>query len=264
VRVPTFRDDEFGEVAVAFNTMASAVEQSMTSLRQSNDELRKLDRFRDEFLSTVTHELKTPLTSILGFARMLERGTNGPISEAQRQSVGRIIANTKHLHQLVSDLLDVTAIRQGKLSLRKAAEPLGSVVHETVALLAPEAERKQVAMVEELGPLPALQMDAGRIGQVLTNLLANAMRFSPEGGRITVRVAAGGGEVRVEVEDEGPGVSDEAMARLFEPFAHGERGGTGLGLSICKAIVEAHGGAIGVVTAPGQGSTFWFTLPAAA
>ncbi|MFP5501210.1 MAG: histidine kinase dimerization/phospho-acceptor domain-containing protein, partial [Candidatus Sericytochromatia bacterium] len=151
VRVKHQRPDEFGEVAAAFNTMAGAVERSLTSLRESNEELKRVDRYKDDFLSVVTHELKTPLTAIVGFARMMERNRSGPpLTEPQRHSLGKILSNASRMLALVNDMLDSTTIRQGRLELQPAPTPYAPLVAEVVAQVQALAQQKH--QTQTLGP----------------------------------------------------------------------------------------------------------------
>jgi signal transduction histidine kinase len=264
VRVPRHYDDEFGAVATAFNTMAGEVERSLDRLQTMNAELVRVDRVKDDFLRTVTHELRTPLTAILGFARMIERDKLIHLDAKHRHAVERILGNSQRMVALVNDLLDSTAIRQGALDLVQDPAEYLPLMQETIAQLQPLAQQKRIALVLEACPIATLVVDATRIAQVLTNLVGNALKYTPEGGRVVVRASEENGWLVTEVQDPGPGIALEDQGRLFMPFTKldDEHGGSGLGLSICKAIVEAHGGEIGVRSTPGEGATFWFTLPA--
>jgi signal transduction histidine kinase len=263
MRVTPLHHDEFGEVARAFNTMAEAVERSVVTLRESNEELVRVDRYKDDFLSMVTHELKTPLTAILGFARLLERGRHGPLSDEQRESMAKIVGNASRMRALVDDLLDQTAIRQGRLELALAPTPYRPLLDEAVAQVQALALQKRITLSVSAPDGLAPHLDGVRMAQVLANLLSNALKFTPEGGAVSLEAVREGDRLRTTVTDTGPGIAEADRSRLFQPFSKLSRatGGTGLGLSISRAIVEAHGGRMGAESTPGRGSAFWFTLP---
>lgn len=267
--VPKRHDDEFGEVADAFNKMAASVAQSMNQLQHANAELQRADRSKDDFLHMVTHEMKTPLTAIRGFARMLERGTQGPLNDRQKQSVARIVTSALRMQRMVTDLLDSNTIRQGKLELSLAPTSYGPLVEDVAGMLQPLLDRKELSFSVEVCPDLHPTLDAARISQVLVNLVSNAVKFTPNGGSIRVTVRREAGVIRTEVADTGIGIPEEFLPQLFQPFVKlnpvdpENRGGSGLGLWICHEIVEAHGGTMGVDSTPDVGSTFWFTLPEA-
>ena len=268
VRVAKLRDDEFGELAEAFNHMASEVEGSLTRLTEANEQLRRADRHKDEFLSVVSHELRTPLSFIKGFAHVLEAELAGPLTGDQRQYVGNIMTGANRMLYLVNDLLDLALIQAGKLRLTPSRVTYYDVVAEVLGTLMPLASEKGLTLRREGDSPPAVVVDRQRVAQVLTNLVANAIKFTPAGGHVVVRVAAlPDGGLRTAVTDDGPGIALADQAKLFQRFSQLDMsstraaGGTGLGLSISKALIDAHGGRIGVESEPGRGSTFWFELP---
>jgi signal transduction histidine kinase len=239
------------------------------ALRRSNEQLKEIDRLKTDFVNAVSHELRTPLTSIRGYAEFLEDEIGGALAPEQRTYVEEIQENTHRLQRLVDDLLDFAKLEAGTFRLTLATGDLSARTREVVNSLQPVARQSGVRLSfeDESGPLP-ITMDAGRIEQVLINLVGNAVKFTTEGGQVRIRTERRPGEVWVGIEDTGIGISPEAIAQLFEKFFQVDntstraRGGAGLGLAISKALVEAHGGRIGVESAPGHGSTFWFTLPA--
>jgi two-component system phosphate regulon sensor histidine kinase PhoR len=250
----------------------SELKQATETVQQRTVELgqaRELDRLKSNFVNAVTHELRTPLTSIKGYAEFLEDGIGGDLSATQLNFVHQLLAGTERLERLVDDLLDFARIEAGTFTLKIEPADLVSKVHEVIGSLRPQADDARLTLSADGLDTPLqLPMDAQRIGQVLINLLNNAIKFTPPGGTITVRARIEDGFVRCEVADTGIGIKTEDIPKLFQRFSQLESGlrsgtGTGLGLSISKTIVEAHGGAIGVTSTPGQGSVFWFTLPLA-
>ncbi|MBM3268436.1 MAG: HAMP domain-containing protein [Candidatus Sericytochromatia bacterium] len=235
-------------------------------LKEQYEKLKELDRLKSQFINAVSHDLRTPLTSVRGYAEFLEDEVGGPLGPDQKHFVEQIQLAILRLERLVDDLLDFARIEAGMFRLSVTQADLGAKVVEIVESMRPQAEQVGVALhVADAGPLPEVRMDAQRIGQVLTNFLTNAIKFTPRGGRVEVRLRREDGSVVCEVRDSGIGIAAEDLPKLFRRFsqlAEGQaRGGTGLGLAISKAIVEAHGGCTGVRSEIGAGSTFWFALP---
>ncbi len=244
-------------------------EQALFRERATRTELaaaQEVDRLKTEFVNAVSHELRTPLTSILGYAEFLEDGLGGDLTPQQAEYVQQIEVGAQRLTRLVDDLLDFARLEAGTFKLRVAPDDLGEKVREVVDSLRPQAQEAQLSLSVDLPPEAlVVPMDAHRIGQVLLNLVNNAIKFTPPGGEVQVRVVREDGGLRGEVSDTGVGIAAADLPRLFLKFSQLDpglhKGGTGLGLSIAKAIIEAHGGEIGVESEPGRGSTFWFTLP---
>ena len=239
------------------------------SRRYDVAEMRRREQLRRDFVANVSHELRTPLTSIKGFAEVLREGALED-KERRLEFVETIEQHADRLTRLVDDLLAISALDSGVAAPELEALPLTKVVAEAVAGMKPQAERKRIVIrVEPMHDLPAVFIDRGQIRQVLTNLLDNALKFTPEAGTVRVWGAASGNRVTVYVADNGPGIPAEDQPRVFERFYRADKarsrevGGTGLGLSIVKHIVEAHGGQVGVESVEGKGSTFRFTLPTA-
>jgi signal transduction histidine kinase len=264
--LPTLSISQLGGAAIGSGTLIILAIALLNSYRvriQYEQELLK-----DRFLSVLSHELRTPINAILGFGSILEDGIAGPLTPEQQRYVRKVTAGADHLLSLVNDLLDMSRIQAGKFSMTPQPMAIAPLVDEVVGTLGGLAEQRQLTLTTDVAAgLPTLVADDVRVRQVLTNLVGNAIKFTPEGGAIHVRVRPDGDGVRVEVVDTGPGISLADQRKLFNPFtqldmsATRQAGGTGLGLSISKALVEAHGGAIGVESAPGAGSRFWFTLP---
>ena len=235
-------------------------------LRRQLAALRRLEGLKDEFLNTLSHELRAPLATM-----MATLGTMKAEAEAAGQPPGPYLAslmrNAKLLFGLVSDLLDSSRIHAGKFILVPRQVDVPALVEEVAADLAHMAEAKRLNLAWSVAPdVKGWTADEQRLWQVLVNLVGNAIKFTPEGGRIWLRACREEGALRFEVEDNGVGIAPHELGRLFRRFtqlgASEGRSGLGLGLSIAKAIVEAHGGAIGARSTPGEGSLFWFTLPA--
>ena len=236
-------------------------------------ELRRLQRIRTEFLDNLAHELRTPLTNVRllteTLATEMERTEVPP---RIRERIERIDVESGHLAQMVTELLDLARIEQGATTLRRDAVDLGGVAGSALARLRLYAERQGVAVRGEAPGTPAQQTVAGdeaRLEQLLVNLLHNAIKFSPAGGKVVVRVVPQPDEVRLEVEDSGPGIPRRELERIFERFYKVDRartragagGGTGLGLSIARHIVEGHGGRIWAESQEGRGARFQVSLP---
>jgi signal transduction histidine kinase/integral membrane sensor domain MASE1 len=237
-------------------------------LRRQNDRMKEIDGLKSTLVSAVSHELRTPLTSIVGYAEFLEDELAGPLTEAQAEYVGRIQAAARTLQRLVDDLLDFARLETGHFRLRRQDADLRATVLDVVAALRPQAVEARIALVAEVPDVPVvISMDPERIGQVVANLVGNAVKFTPPGGRVRCALREDADGAVVEVVDSGPGIAPEHLARLFDRFYQVDggltraKGGAGLGLSIVKALVEAHGGRIGVVSRVGEGSRFLFSLP---
>jgi two-component system sensor histidine kinase ResE len=228
--------------------------------------LQELDHLKTNFVHSVSHELRTPLTSILGFAEFLEDNLGGELTHQQREYVVEIETGVRRLERLVDDLLDFARIESGTFKLTCQEADLVERARTVVASLVPQARQNQLTLTLHApdGEMP-LRMDPQRVGQVLINLINNALKFTAAGGRVEVTLCDEGEHYRCEVRDTGTGIAPEDMPKLFRRFSQLDnaqrKGGSGLGLSISKLLVEAHEGTIGVVSKLGEGSTFWFTLP---
>lgn len=258
-------EDRVAERTAELAATNEELEAQAQELQEANAQLQELDRLKINFVNSVSHELRTPLTSILGYAEFLEDEIGGALSPDQRMFVEQIQAGTQRLQRLVDDLLDFARMDAGTFQLRVEAADFCAKAAEIAASVGPMLADARLSLeVSCAGPL-VVPMDGVRIGQVLINLLTNAAKYTPPGGLIRLHVAPEDGRLRCEVTDSGVGIAAEDLPRLFQRFSqlHGAQSGTGLGLSICKALVEAHGGEIGVLSEPGRGSTFWFTLPGA-
>jgi CheY-like chemotaxis protein len=227
-----------------------------------------VDRLKSEFVSIVSHELRTPLTSIRGSLGLMEGGAVGELPAKARDLVRIARQNAERLIRLINDILDLEKLEAGKVQLQIAALDPAELVESTLAELRTMAHQYRVTLRALVHHCHQVAGDRDRVVQVLTNLVSNAVKFSPEGGTVTVALADGApGFLRFAVKDHGRGIPAEQLGRLFMRFEQLEqadtrrRGGTGLGLAISRSLVEQQGGKIGVISAPGHGSEFWFELP---
>jgi two-component system phosphate regulon sensor histidine kinase PhoR len=234
-------------------------------LFQDLTELRNLQTTRRELIGNISHEFRTPLA---GIKAMVETLGSGAIDDkkAARDFLTRIDSEVDRLTQLVAELTELSRIETGKAELRKELVSLNQLVDEVIAQLSPQAERQKLSISREFAAdLPSVSADKDRVRQVIANLVHNAIKFTPDGGKITITTRALEGSVVVDIADTGIGISKEDLARVFERFYKGDKAraveGTGMGLAIAKHVVEAHGGNIWVVSEEGKGSTFSFSLP---
>ncbi len=258
------------------NTRRLAVEVRQTAkrLEQLNTDLDAAMKSKDQFLSNISHELRTPLNSIIGFTDLLLTQDLGgpPLSDQQRDFLETVARNGRQLLELINELLDLQRIAAGRMDLKPEDVELAPLLSEAAGSVHAQVEKHRHALVVT-PPAQDLRVhaDRGRVRQVLLNLLSNAIKFTPDGGRITLAAAPvnGGAEARIAVSDTGIGIAAEDQPKLFKEFsqldatASRKYEGTGLGLALSRRLVELQGGAIGVESEMGKGSTFWFTLPQA-
>ncbi|MNS23830.1 Signal transduction histidine-protein kinase BarA [compost metagenome] len=242
-------------------------ETAQAALQAAYDRLQRSDRHKDEFLAIVSHELRTPLNFVIGFVSFLQEGVGGRLPPEQQGYANRAMGGAERLRDLVTDLVDYARILSGKLTLDPVPTPYGMLLDEALERIRPMAEAKAIAVVADTAAPGLLVIDGYWVALALNKLLDNAVKFSPEGGRIGLRTTQGPEWLRTEVTDSGPGVPLDEQWNIFRHFQQADMsstrasGGLGLGLAISKAIIEAHGGRIGVESEPGAGSTFWFELP---
>jgi len=246
--------------------------QAAVQLRNSQlfEHTKVLDRLKSDFVAVVSHEIRTPLTSVKGAVELLSDGRYFKNTEQQVKLLTIAHANAERLLLLINDILDFSKLESASLPMTIERQRLEPVVQQAAHNLRMLLEERRIKLDVSLADdLPDALLDAHRVTQVVTNLLSNAIKFSPPGESVRIEASAGEGVLRVSVRDHGDGIAAKDLPKLFKKFQQIDSGstrkvgGTGLGLVICKGIVEQHGGRIGVESQPGEGSLFWFTLPAA-
>ena len=245
--------DEIGSLARSFNAMVG--------------QLRRAEETRRDFFATVSHELRSPLTSIRGAAELLREGVPGPLTDKQKRLADIVSVSSGRLLRLVNQILEMSRLQAGLVELERSSLDLAELVDRAVEELHPLASEATVTLeCERIGAAFIYSGDVERLHQVIVNLGANAIRFTPPGGRVVARVIDAGPEFELQVEDTGVGIPADALPHIFDAYrqAHRERGGTGLGLAIVRGVVSRLGGQVAVESTVGIGTTFTVTLPAAA
>jgi len=240
--------------------------RAQEALVQAKEEAVRTSKFKDQFLSTMSHELRTPLNAVLGFSDLLADERYGTLNDRQRRYVGHIHTGGTHLLKLITDILDLSKIEAGRMELVCEDVGIASAFAEVLGALRPLADKKSQCLTHEAGPRLYVRADATRLKQVLMNLVGNAIKFTPEIGQIKLVARQVGGQVRLEVRDNGPGIAPEEQQRIFEAFFRlSQTGtateGTGLGLAITARLVELHGSKLEIESKPGEGTCFYFSLP---
>ncbi|HNU01796.1 MAG TPA: response regulator [Acidobacteriota bacterium] len=232
--------------------------RSLLRLKQSRDELEAL---KTDFANMIVHDLRTPTHAILGLAELLSEDSAGGIDA--RRMLDLIATSARKIDQQITDFLEASRLETGRLKLQIRADDVVALARRVMDQARPGGRARQIRLELEAPPELVARVDGDRLGHVFLNLIQNAMKFSPAGGTVTVRIGAAGDRLEVTVDDEGPGLPETDAAALFEKYIQGERrtGGVGLGLFICKTIVEAHGGRIWAENRPGGGARFRFELP---
>jgi PAS domain S-box-containing protein len=235
--------------------------------RSQNEKLRELDVMKDEFVALVSHELRTPLTSIQGYTELILDGIGGAVTGEQREMLAAIDRSSGRLFRLINDLLFVAQVNAGQLNVAIEDVDLASVARESIEDARKRAAKAGVSLEFESDLTPTVKADRARLAQVFDNLISNAIKFTPSGGRVGLTISMVGDEAIIVVTDSGMGMTPEDQQRLFTRFfrtaASAKIEGTGLGLSITKAIVDAHHGSISVQSEVGTGTSFTFTVPTA-
>jgi signal transduction histidine kinase len=267
--------DELAQLTDSINGMLTALEHAQIERQQAEELQRQLLiqeetlRAKREFFSVISHELRTPLMPMLGYLDLMLMDEDDDLSGDQRTFLTVIRSGALRMSGLVEDLLEIARLEANTIELRFAMVDLGELIAETIRLVQPELDRKKMALVQEIVvPLPIAEIDAKRIGQVLLNLISNAIKYSYDGGRLTIRAFQSDAQsIEVQVEDIGVGLTVEQLHHLFTPFYRADNplrnqvNGTGLGLWIAKSFIEMHGGKITVHSQPDVGSVFTIILP---
>jgi signal transduction histidine kinase len=247
--------------------VVTAAIRDVTDQRRLARRLQDASRFKSEFLANMSHELRTPLNAIIGFAELMVRGKVGPVSPEHAEYLGDILSSSRHLLRLINDVLDLAKIEAGKMEFHFEHVDLGALVGEVRDVLRGMASAKKLE-VDCRVEVESAVVDPDRIKQVLYNYLSNAIKFTPEGGLVSVRVVPEGDDAfRLDVQDTGIGIETENFDKLFVEFHQLDASpakkfaGTGLGLALTRRIAEAHGGRVEVVSDPGRGSTFSAVFP---
>jgi signal transduction histidine kinase len=252
--------DELGSLGANVNRMND-------ELRRVYGELETASQHKSEFLANMSHELRTPLNAIIGFSEVLHQRLFGEINEKQEEYLEDILSSGNHLLSLINDVLDLSKVEAGQVTLDVAAFSLREALERGVVMVRERAITNGVRLSLELAPdVDGVRGDERRFRQIVFNVLSNAVKFTPAGGSVTVAAARVDGEVHVSVTDTGPGIARDDQQRIFDEFQQTgvgaeQREGTGLGLALSKRLVELHGGRIWVESEPGHGSRFVFTLP---
>jgi len=249
-------------------TANQALRERNEALATTNEQLRELDGLKSNFLATVSHELRTPLTAVIGYGEMLREEMAGPINDEQREYVDTIVERGKNLLHLISGILDISKIERDADVLALSEVNLETLVEDVLSTVRPQAIKGNVKLASQIdGVAQVLPLDHYKIRQSLVNLLGNAVKFTPPNGQVSLSVSPSHEAVLFTVRDSGIGMAPSELEKIFEAFYQVDNtstrkyGGTGLGLSIVKHFIDAHGGQIGVSSAPGQGSTFTLTIP---
>ncbi len=244
VRLHDYPPNEIGRLAESINRMT--------------EQLNALEAARARFISEISHDLRTPLTAIKGLlVNLIDQ--SGPDEQSSLETAER---ETDRLIRLVNQLLDFSRWQDGRLKLNRGPVEVGAIARTAVTLNEGQVRHRNITLNSDIPlNLPRLSADPDRLQQVILNLLDNAIKFTPNGGQVTLAVTRREGEIEVSVQDTGRGMNDEEREKAFEAYYRGQGGGAGLGLTIAKAIVEAHDGRMGIESKLGQGSRVWFTLP---
>ncbi len=258
------------ELLKTFATQSALAIQNARLFREIEDKSRQLEiasRHKSEFLANMSHELRTPLNAIIGFSEVLAERMFGEINDKQAEYLADILESGRHLLSLINDILDLSKIEAGRMELELSEFNLPAAIDNTLTLVRERAQRREIRLARAIDPrVGSVRADERKVKQVLLNLLSNALKFTPEGGRIDVGVAVRDGMAEISVTDTGVGIAPEDLDAVFEEFrqvgtAAKKVEGTGLGLAISRKFIELHGGRIWVTSTPGVGSTFAFTLP---
>ena len=272
--LPITSHDEIGELIGGFNHLLATLKQREQALRASEEirlknlQLEEASRVKSEFLATMSHELRTPLNAIIGFSEALKDGQMGPLTPDQHEYIGDIYTSGEHLLSLINDILDLSKVESGMMTLELEPIELQALLQNSLSMVKEKAMQHHLKLTLLAAPeLPELVADPRKLKQIVFNLLSNAVKFTPDGGSVTLAAQQVAGMLELSVTDTGIGISQEDQARLFQPFSQIDSSlsrhyqSTGLGLVMVKRLAELHGGSAGLTSAPGQGARFWVRIP---
>lgn len=252
----------------SYEDLERRVEERTLDLRQANERLKKLDEMKSNFVAIASHELKTPLTAMKGCLSLIAQGKAGVLTRKQHELMNVVEEASGRLHRLVDDLLDISGIELGQIKMHFEPASVKTLLREELMVVRAEAREKGIALEERIeDPIKEVHCDRDRIREVIDNLLSNALKYTPPGGRVRVELVSEKHGIRLEVRDTGIGIPSEEQERIFEPFQHIKKAGlggeksTGLGLALVRKIIDAHGGTIRVQSGEGEGTTFSVFLP---
>ena len=248
--------------------LEAKIQDRTKQLESALAEVRNISKTKSDFVSAVSHELRTPLTSIKGYASILMQGKLGNIPEPVKERLGKINTHSDNLVQLINELLDISRIESGKAEMNLVPCGLSALIDSIHDLLTPQMKDKNIQFIKQVDAnIPTLMLDPSQANRIFINLIGNAIKFTPQGGAISVSAKLNNDTVTVDVADTGIGISKNDIGRLFDEFYRVDNvinqnvKGTGLGLPLAKKIVEAHGGRMWVASTVNKGTTFHFTLP---
>jgi len=255
--------DEKGEVVGAVEVF-----RDVSKERELIESIKQANALKDQFLANMSHELRTPLNSIIGFAELLREQVFGPLNDRQLRYVENILRSGEHLLTLINDILDLSKIEAGAVEVEREPVNLKEVLEWSLTMQSERAKKHNISLDLEVdGDIGIIETDPTKLKQILLNLISNAVKFTPEGGKVTVRAKKRDEEIEISVSDTGIGVPKDQLDRIFEPFVQLDSSlsrryeGAGLGLALTRRLVELLGGRIWVESEVGKGSTFSFTLP---
>jgi len=267
VRVNIDSKDEWGILAKRFNSMIekiaahqkeleNRIRRATAELQKAYEELKQTERFKSEFFSNVTHDLKTPITAIKGAADLLIRKENNPYGQI-------IMKNVEKLSRMINDILDCTKLEYGQFELKKEKDDIVDLIEDAIFTVSPLAMEKGISIdfKNDLNGNTVLRFDRSKLSRAIVNILTNAIKFSPPSSRVNIEIKEKDNGVHITVEDFGPGISDEEKDKVFQKFYKNSNDGMGLGLFIAKGIVEAHGGKIWISKPGHQGTIFNILIP---
>ena len=258
----------FEQVYKSSQELEMKIQNRTLELSQALEEVQRISKTKSEFISAVSHELRTPLTSIKGYASILMTGKVGAIPDKVKERLEKINKHTDNLVSLINNLLDISRIESGRVEMKFLEHDIPSIIQNVHDLLLPQLKDKNLHLIEDLAEgLPLVMIDVNQIERVFINIISNAIKFTLPSGKITVRATHDRKEILVSIADNGIGIKDEDLPKLFNEFYRVDNAvnqnlkGTGLGLALVKKIIEAHGGRIWVSSRLNVGTTFFFTIP---